>query len=320
MFKATWKSTALLTAVSLISLGLLLFAVVGTFSLPLFEVAGLISWFLLVVLTLPASHLTVQVTNTEGVGFHRKSIADGFVFLAVVLFAAPPANATGPAVLLAAVVGFVSTFRHQPTRAILFTTGTAVISTSIAAALYGVLVEFFAGGIINSSQPALPLGILLIPLLSLAVVQYCLNTVTTAWFLSIDAGKISWLPSQESVVWTLTTQFAGAASAVLFYLSIVHRDFSYALLGLLISGLTHMLYLFNERRLDEVRRAEAERRRHVEEMATIHMNTIESLAIAIDAKDQTTHGHVRRTQIYATQMGKLFKVTESELQALLAGA
>ena len=50
------------------------------------------------------------------------------------------------------------------------------------------------------------------------------------------------------------------------------------------------------------------------------MNTIESLAIAIDAKDQTTHGHVRRTQIYATQMGKLFKVSEPELQALLAGA
>jgi diguanylate cyclase (GGDEF)-like protein/putative nucleotidyltransferase with HDIG domain len=50
------------------------------------------------------------------------------------------------------------------------------------------------------------------------------------------------------------------------------------------------------------------------------MNTIESLAIAIDAKDQTTHGHVRRTQIYATQMGKLFNVSQSDLSALHAGA
>jgi diguanylate cyclase (GGDEF)-like protein/putative nucleotidyltransferase with HDIG domain len=55
-------------------------------------------------------------------------------------------------------------------------------------------------------------------------------------------------------------------------------------------------------------------------MATIHMNTIESLAIAIDAKDQTTHGHVRRTQLYATQMGNIFKVSEAELRALHAGA
>ena len=65
-------------------------------------------------------------------------------------------------------------------------------------------------------------------------------------------------------------------------------------------------------RVKEVQRAEAEQSHHIEEMATIHMNTIESLAIAIDAKDQTTHGHVRRTQIYATQMGKLFKVTGPE--------
>src|SRR6266478_259893 len=50
------------------------------------------------------------------------------------------------------------------------------------------------------------------------------------------------------------------------------------------------------------------------------MNTIESLAIAIDAKDQTTHGHVRRTQIYATEMGKLLRVSHPEVQALFAGA
>src|SRR6266403_1691357 len=47
---------------------------------------------------------------------------------------------------------------------------------------------------------------------------------------------------------------------------------------------------------------------------------IDSFAIAIDAKDQTTHGHVRRTQIYATEMGKLFKVSPPEVQALFAGA
>jgi diguanylate cyclase (GGDEF)-like protein/putative nucleotidyltransferase with HDIG domain len=320
MLKTNWKSTALLAAVSLTSLGLLVSAFVSTLSLPLFGVAGWLAWFVLVVLTLPASQLTVGVTSTEGVGHHRKSVADGFVFLAVILFAVPPADAIGPAVLLGAVVGFVSAFRHSTQRALLFTTGTAVISTAIAATLYGALVDFFAGSAVNASEPGLPLGLLLIPLLSLAVLHYCLNTVATAWFLSIDAGKIKWFPSQESLVWTLTTQLAGAASAVLFYLAIIHRDFSYALIGLLISTLTHMLYRFNEHRLEEVRRSEAQRRRHVEEMATIHMNTIESLAIAIDAKDQTTHGHVRRTQIYATQMGKLFKVTESELQALMAGA
>ena len=111
-----------------------------------------------------------------------------------------------------------------------------------------------------------------------------------------------------------------AASAVLFYAAILDRNLTYAVLGMLISALVYLLYRFNERRLEEVLHAEAERRQHAEEMATIHMNTIESLAIAIDAKDQTTHGHVRRTQIYATQMGTLLNVSEKELRALHAGA
>jgi diguanylate cyclase (GGDEF)-like protein/putative nucleotidyltransferase with HDIG domain len=108
--------------------------------------------------------------------------------------------------------------------------------------------------------------------------------------------------------------------AVLFYAAVLNESLTYGVLGLLIGALIYLLYYFNERRLQEIRQAEAERRQHAEDMATIHMNTIESLAIAIDAKDQTTHGHVRRTQLYATKMGELFKVSEAELRALHAGA
>src|ERR1044072_8246235 len=111
-----------------------------------------------------------------------------------------------------------------------------------------------------------------------------------------------------------------SAVAVLFYAAVLQESLMYAVLGLLIFALVYLLYRFNERRLAEIRDAEAERRQHAEEMATIHMNTIESLAIAIDAKDQTTHGHVRRTQIYAQQMGRLLKVSEPEIRALHAGA
>ena len=111
-----------------------------------------------------------------------------------------------------------------------------------------------------------------------------------------------------------------AASAILFCAAVVNKSLTSGVLGLLIAALVYLLYRFNERRLAEVVHAEAERRKHAEEMATIHMNTIESLAIAIDAKDQTTHGHVRRTQIYATQMGALLNVSEKELSALHAGA
>ena len=116
------------------------------------------------------------------------------------------------------------------------------------------------------------------------------------------------------------TALLAAVSVVSLGLLLLDKGIAIVLVALLIAALFYLVYNSNEKRLRELGEAEAERARHAEEMATIHMNTIESLAIAIDAKDQTTHGHVRRTQIYATQMGKLFDVPESELRALHAGA
>src|SRR5215211_2128126 len=118
----------------------------------------------------------------------------------------------------------------------------------------------------------------------------------------------------------LMASISVVSMALLFYTAVSNGSLAYAALGLLIFALICLIYRFNERRLEEIRHAEAERLRHAEEMATIHMNTIESLAIAIDAKDQTTHGHVRRTQIYAKELGTLFNVSEQEVRALHAGA
>ncbi|HZE69068.1 MAG TPA: diguanylate cyclase [Pyrinomonadaceae bacterium] len=320
MLERNLKGTALLVGLSATASVLLLGSILSTMSMPLLTPAGLGSWLVLLVLTLGIGRLTVTVTSTDGVRQSRKSIADAFVFLAVMLYAIPPADTAGPATLLAAIVAFLSTYKLTGKRELIFTTAMAVISTSISASCYGLLVDFFAGNGNPRLEQGLPLNIFLVPLGTLAVLQYALSTLATVWFLSIDAGKRHVIPSQESVVWTLTTHLAGAAAAVLFYSAIRGAGIPYVLLGLHIMVLVHLLYRFNEKRLNEVRRGEAEQRRHIEEMATIHMNTIESLAIAIDAKDQTTHGHVRRTQIYATQMGDLVDATNSERQALFAGA
>ncbi|HYH84926.1 MAG TPA: diguanylate cyclase [Pyrinomonadaceae bacterium] len=75
-----------------------------------------------------------------------------------------------------------------------------------------------------------------------------------------------------------------------------------------------------ERREREAHRRESERLLQWQDVAELHMSTIEALAIAIDAKDQTTHGHVRRTQIYAVELGKLLNVTPREIEALKAAA
>ncbi len=60
--------------------------------------------------------------------------------------------------------------------------------------------------------------------------------------------------------------------------------------------------------------------RETEELSRIHFATAEALATAIDAKDQTTHCHVRRVQIYAAGLGEVLGLSSAEIAALKAGA
>ncbi|HEX7956009.1 MAG TPA: HD domain-containing phosphohydrolase, partial [Pyrinomonadaceae bacterium] len=89
--------------------------------------------------------------------------------------------------------------------------------------------------------------------------------------------------------------------------------------GLVLLLLFYLPYR-HAKALGEVRREGIECVRRAESAAGLHLRAVESLAIAIDAKDQTTHGHVRRTQVYALELGRLLNVSEAELEALKAGA
>ena len=61
--------------------------------------------------------------------------------------------------------------------------------------------------------------------------------------------------------------------------------------------------------------------RHLTQLNALYMSTIETLAMAIDAKDQITHGHIRRVQTYAVGLAKQVGVSdESVLRAVEAAA
>ena len=320
MKERNWKSHALLVSIAAASLVVLALSVISITDLSLLGWQGLAPLLVLILLTIGASPFSVTVTSDDGPSQSRKSVADLLVFLAVMLYAIPPANSVGPAVILAGLVGVVSSYQYAERRSLIFTTGIAMISTFIAAHSYSFLVLLFSASGSNPAENGIPLSVLLVPVCTLAVLQYLLCTVVTSAFLSIESGKSRVFLSKESLVWTSITEVAGASSAVLFYSAIYAGGWPFIFIGLLISGLIYLLYRFNENRLSEVRHSDREKHEYLQKMADIHMNTIESLAIAIDAKDQTTHGHVRRTQIYACEMGKLFAVTPSEVQALFAGA
>lgn len=66
-------------------------------------------------------------------------------------------------------------------------------------------------------------------------------------------------------------------------------------------------------------RVRAERVR-AREMSELHLATVEALASAIDAKDQTTPNHVRRVQAYATGLARALGMSEMEVQAVKTAA
>ena len=53
----------------------------------------------------------------------------------------------------------------------------------------------------------------------------------------------------------------------------------------------------------------------------LYLSTVETLATAIDAKDEVTHGHIRRVQVAAMALARELEITdESLLQAIEAAA
>lgn len=92
----------------------------------------------------------------------------------------------------------------------------------------------------------------------------------------------------------------------------IHQAFSVAFLTLAIFSGVYVVYLAWVRL--------SAKTRETEELSCLHFATAEALATAIDAKDQTTHCHVRRVQIYAAGLGKVLKLSQAEIAALRAGA
>jgi putative nucleotidyltransferase with HDIG domain len=60
------------------------------------------------------------------------------------------------------------------------------------------------------------------------------------------------------------------------------------------------------------KRVQAEREK-VQELNRVFLSTVEALALAIDAKDQVTHGHIRRVQRYTMELAEALGVKDEKL-------
>ena len=60
---------------------------------------------------------------------------------------------------------------------------------------------------------------------------------------------------------------------------------------------------------------------HLSEVNTLYLSTIEAFALAVEAKDQITHGHIQRVQVQAVALAKALGVTDAiHIKAIEAAA
>lgn len=144
-------------------------------------------------------------------------------------------------------------------------------------------------------------------------VYFLLNTLPVAAIISLTEHKSLRKVWSDCYFWSLPYYLAGAAVAGLVGWINQRVSWQTTLLALPAMFVIYRSYKLYVSKLQN-------EKRHVEEMAGLHLRTIEALALAIEAKDQTTHDHLRRVRVYAIELAKRLKLSANELEALRAAA
>ncbi len=152
-----------------------------------------------------------------------------------------------------------------------------------------------------------------------AAIFFLTNTLFVAAVIALTERKNLWTVWRD-YFWSFPNYLVGAAAAWVVGVSgrLIGWEPSLLLMPILyVVYRSHRMYVG---RLEEARTRAEQQRAHAEEVAALHRRTIETLALAIEAKDQTTHDHLERVETYAVEVGKELGLGETELEALRAAA
>ncbi|HVM92947.1 MAG TPA: diguanylate cyclase [Terriglobales bacterium] len=157
-------------------------------------------------------------------------------------------------------------------------------------------------------------------LMATALIFFLANTIPVIIIISMTEGKSPRKVWSECYFWSFPYYLVGAA--IIFFVDFVNRHTGWQA-TLMVLPIIYWLYrsyrLYLERLEAEKMHVETERR-HAEDVARLHLRTIEALALAIEAKDHTTHKHLQRVRVYAIEIAKELGFSPQEIEALRAAA
>lgn len=273
-----------------------------TFSLSRIQGTGFAGLLLLVIL---AGSNPISIPNTKS----SFTTGDVFIFLGILFLGIPAA------ILIGVVDSLVSSLRTSK-RASSWIAAPAMMAVTVfitGNAFYLVLARY-------ARVPQQPLGPthmrldhLLGALALLAILQYFINGFTISTIYALKKRRPILRFWRDGYLWTCWSFLGSAIATAVIYSAVSRLGWAYVLLSVPVIAATFWTYKIYFERVNA-------KTREAEEMSRLHLATVEALATAIDAKDQTTHCHVRRVQIYAEGLGKLLQLSDGEIAALNAGA
>jgi diguanylate cyclase (GGDEF)-like protein/putative nucleotidyltransferase with HDIG domain len=252
-------------------------------------------WYMLAALTLVSGSATVQLPSIPA----SISVSETFVIASVLLFG--PAAGTVMVALDGLVISFWMAKRRPEWYRAVFNMAAPAVSIWIAAHLLFLLASIEP----LSHQPA-SVDTLLAPLVAFAIVYFGLNSWLIAIAVSFETRISAYRVWRENFLWLSLNYFSGASVALL--LVVYTRDVDLRFIGLIVPLLLVLYFTFKTsmQRVDDTNR-------HLQQLNRLHVSTIETLAMAIDAKDQITHGHIRRVQILAVRLADHMGVVDPSL-------
>jgi diguanylate cyclase (GGDEF)-like protein/putative nucleotidyltransferase with HDIG domain len=146
-----------------------------------------------------------------------------------------------------------------------------------------------------------------------ATTYFAFNTVSVAGIIAMTEGRNPVHVWKECYLWAFPYYLLGALIAC--GASALNRLVGWQF-GLLVFPIVYWIFRSYRTYLG---RLEAQKK-HAEEIAALHLRTIEALSLAIEAKDHTTHDHLRRVQVYAVAIAKDLGLDDSQLNAVRAAS
>src|SRR6202050_4892186 len=211
-----------------------------------------------------------------------------------------------PETLLIGLASTLAQFYWKPARQLklvqlVFNFSQVTVSTGVAYGAYKLVVLH----VLHAPGP--------LALLVAAIIHFGCNSGAMSAIIKLTEDKPISKVWAEHYLWSFPYYMVGAAAAGLVHFLNGHIGWQSSLLIL-----PPIFFMFRSYRL-YLGKLETEKR-HAEQVSSLHLRTIETLALAIEAKDQNTSEHLARVRVYAVELAKELGLTEDETEELKAAS